>query len=159
MDETEPPAKKIGQDLLFATKKKQPPTVSVKTKNHAHKRRNFEIWEHLDQMVYHQSCYKNYLSSARRSKERSQEEQKSQISLSRIVSVMCNGMRNKVKQMRIVGESPLNRNDPKSEQYSLDLLKRVIHNFQSVWRHRSELGFVPVKGTLPYVPKKMHSSS
>jgi hypothetical protein len=49
-----------------------------------------------------------------------------------------------------IGESPLNRNDPKSEQYSLDLLKRVIPNFQSVWRHRSELGFVPVKGTLPY---------
>jgi hypothetical protein len=49
-----------------------------------------------------------------------------------------------------IGESPLNRNDPKSEQYSLDLLKRVIPNFQIVWRHRSELGFVPVKGTLPY---------
>jgi hypothetical protein len=49
-----------------------------------------------------------------------------------------------------LGESPLNRNDPKSEQYSLDLLKRVILNFQSVWRHRSELGYVPVKGTLPY---------
>jgi hypothetical protein len=50
-----------------------------------------------------------------------------------------------------VGESPLNRNDPKSEQYSLDLPKRVIPNFQSVWRHRSDLGFVPVKGTLPYL--------
>jgi hypothetical protein len=49
----------------------------------------------------------------------------------------------------LLGESPLNRNDPKSEQYSLDLLKRVIPNFQSVWKHRSELGFVPVKGTLP----------
>jgi hypothetical protein len=29
----------------------------------------------------------------------------------------------------------------------------VIHNFQSVWRHRSKLGFVPVKGTLPYDKK------
>jgi hypothetical protein len=48
-----------------------------------------------------------------------------------------------------LGESPLNRNDPKSEQYSLDLLKRVIPNFQNFWGHRSELGFVPVKGTLP----------
>jgi hypothetical protein len=49
-----------------------------------------------------------------------------------------------------IGESPLNRNEPKSEQYSLDLLKRDILNFQSIWRHRSELGFVPDKGTLPY---------
>jgi hypothetical protein len=48
------------------------------------------------------------------------------------------------------GKSPLNRYDPKSEQYSLDLLKRVIPNFQSVLRHRSELGFVPVKGILAY---------
>jgi hypothetical protein len=37
-----------------------------------------------------------------------------------------------------IGESLLNRNDPKSEQYSLDLQKRVIPKFQSVWRHRSE---------------------
>jgi hypothetical protein len=50
-----------------------------------------------------------------------------------------------------LGESHLNRNDPKSEQYSLDLPKRVIPNFQSVWRHRSELGFVPVKEPLPYI--------
>jgi hypothetical protein len=56
------------------------------------------------------------------------------------------------EKKRYIGESPLNRNDPKSEQYSLDLLKRVIPKFQSVWRHRSELGFVPVKGTLPYNP-------
>jgi hypothetical protein len=33
----------------------------------------------------------------------------------------------------------------------LEHLKRVIHNFQSVSRHRSELGLVSVKGTLPYV--------
>jgi hypothetical protein len=46
----------------------------------------------------------------------------------------------------MVGKSPLNRYDPKSEKKSLDLL---IPNFQSVWRHRSELGFVPVKWTLP----------
>jgi hypothetical protein len=38
------------------------------------------------------------------------------------------------------------RNDLKLEQYSLKLI-RVILNFQSVWRHRSKLGFVPVKGT------------
>jgi hypothetical protein len=56
----------------------------------------------------------------------------------------------KYKLMIHLEESPLNRNDRKSEQYSLDLLKRIIPNFQSVWRHRSELGFVPVKGTLPY---------
>jgi hypothetical protein len=36
----------------------------------------------------------------------------------------------------------------KSEQFSLT---RIILNFQSVWRHRSELGFVPVKGILPYI--------
>jgi hypothetical protein len=36
----------------------------------------------------------------------------------------------------------------KLEQYSLKLIKRIILNFQSVWRHRSELGFVPGKGTL-----------
>jgi hypothetical protein len=62
----------------------------------------------------------------------------------------------KVKKLTFacIGESPLNRNDPKSEKYSLDLLKRVISNFQIVWRHRSESGFVPVKGTLPYSPLK-----
>jgi hypothetical protein len=48
-------------------------------------------------------------------------------------------------------KSSLNRNDPKSEQYSLKLIKRVILNFQSVWRYRSELGFVPIKGTLRYI--------
>jgi hypothetical protein len=52
------------------------------------------------------------------------------------------------RPISLLGESPLNRYDPKSEQYSLDLLKRVNRNFQIVWRHRSELGFVPVEGTL-----------
>jgi hypothetical protein len=52
--------------------------------------------------------------------------------------------------LTFVLEVYLNRNDPTSEQYSLKLLKRVIQHFQSVWKHRSELRFDPVKGTLPY---------
>jgi hypothetical protein len=43
-----------------------------------------------------------------------------------------------------------------SRKYFLNLLKHVIHNFQSVWRHRSEIGFVPVKGTLPYTCSKLY---
>jgi hypothetical protein len=82
MDEKKPLAKKNRSGSIICNKEnKQPLKVSVKTKNQlisaSSKKndRNFEIREHLDQMVYHQSCYKNYLSSARRSNERSQEEQ------------------------------------------------------------------------------------
>jgi hypothetical protein len=39
---------------------------------------------------------------------------------------------------------------PKPNPKLKDLLNRVILNFQCVWRHRSELGFVPFKETLPY---------
>jgi hypothetical protein len=106
MDETEPPAKKIGQDALFATKKKkQTLTVSVKTKNQlmsASSKKNdryFEIWEHLDQMVYHQSCYKNHLSSARRSQEEQEGTKKPAFLIKNCL--ICNRIRNKEgKQMR-----------------------------------------------------------
>jgi hypothetical protein len=83
---------------LQQTKKKQP-LVSVKTKkqliNASSKKNylNFEIWEHLDQMVYHQSCYKNYLSSARRSQEEQEGTEKPAFPIKNCL--ICNRMRNK----------------------------------------------------------------